>query len=199
MIKKHLKTCFIILVAVFSCSSVMADEYSKFQIFVRTGPIEGSYEGTFEDDFEVTLAFDIGAEYFIKPDGSVIVRFIQALDTNSVPFYVYTGSGMKYYYWGRNSFNVQSESGTQISARPKLRAYVGAELGVAQVIVKTFGDILQSVASMAEFGLNTGMIYQVNDKIGLEAHVGGTLGYGISSTDANGHTIRALAGVTYFF
>lgn len=175
-------------------------DQSRFQMFVRSGMIQGEYDGTFSGEFTVNLALDIGAEYYIGPDGAVLVRFIQALDSpNSVPFYTYAGSGMRHYYMGRGPFNVQSDETTFISSRPKVRAYVGAEIGVAQVIVKTFGQVLQSVANMAEFGLNTGAIYQVSDRLGIEAHVGGTLGYGISSTSASGHTLRGLVGVTYFF
>lgn len=178
----------------------MAHDESRFQIFVRSGYIQGEYDGTFSGEFIVNLAFDVGAEYYVGPEGSVLVRFIQALDSpNSVPFYTYAGSGIRHYYMGRGPYNVQTDETTFISSRPKLRAYVGGELGVAQVIVKSFGQVLQSVANMAEFGLNTGAIYQVSDKVGLEAHVGGTLGYGISSTSASGHTLRAMVGITYFF
>lgn len=198
---KKLLSLTTLITAFFSFTGLaQAHDQSRFQMFVRSGMIQGEYDGTFSGEFTVNLALDIGAEYYVGPEGAVLVRFIQALDSpNSVPFYTYAGSGMRHYYMGRGPYNVQSDETTFISSRPKIRAYVGGELGVAQVIVKTFGQVLQSVANMAEFGLNTGAIYQVNDNLGLEVHVGGTLGYGISSTSASGHTLRGLVGITYFF
>jgi hypothetical protein len=183
-------------------NSVLAhgDDQRQFQIFVRSGMIEGSYAGVFSGSFRVNLAFDIGTEYHVASDGSVLVRFIQALDSpDSVPFYTYAGTGMRYYFKGRGSYVVQSDETTFISSRPKWRTYMGGELGIAQVIVKSFGPVIQSVANMLETGGNVGAIYQISEKIGIEAQIGGTLGYGISSTSVSGSTFRIFLGGTYFF
>lgn len=181
-------------------NSVWANQESEFQLYVRTGVIEGSYDGTFEGNFTVNLALDIGGEYFVAPDGSVLARFILALDSpDSVPFYTYTGSGFRHYFEGRGPSSEQSDGTLSISLRPKLRTYIAGEIGIAQVIVKSFGPVVQSVASLVEFGVNTGAIYQISNKLGLEAQIGGTLGYGVSSTSVSGSTLRALAGITYFY
>ena len=191
---------FAFIVCILFSPSLWADkEKPGYQFMIRTGHIEGRYTGTFDGEFEVDLALDISAEYFTHPDGSLLLRYIQALDSDSVPQYVYTGAGIRLYYLGRGAYYVQEDADIQLTSRPKLRAYVAAEFGFAQVVVKSFGDVLQSVSSMSEFGLNTGAIYQINDRFGLEVQVGGTLGYGISSTNANGDTKRALAGITYYF
>lgn len=177
-----------------------AHEESKFQIVLRAGQVAGNYNGVFSGSFQVNLALDLGVEYFTTTDSAVIVRFIEALDSpDSVPFYTYMGSGQKFYLSGRGPYSVQSDATTFISARPKLRYYAAWELGVAQVIVKTFGPVIQSVANMAEVGANVGAIYQLTDNFGLDLQVGGTLGFGISSTSVNGSTTRFLAGVTHFF
>lgn len=180
--------------------TAFANEESKFEMVLRSGIIKGNYNGVFDGSFQVNLAFDLGVEYFTTPDSSVIVRFIEALDSpDSVPFYTYMGSGQKYYLSGRGPYNVQSDATTFISARPKLRYYASWEIGIAQVIVKTFGPVIQSVANMAEAGLNVGAIYQISDTFGIDLQAGGTLGFGISSTSVNGNTTRLLAGITHFF
>lgn len=189
-----------LLLISFICESAMANEKSDFQMYVRTGTIYGNYDGVFDGEFNVDLAFDIGGEYFVAPNGSVIFRFIHALDNpDSVPFYTYTGSGFRYYFDGRGPRSEQQDRTLFFSSNPKLRLYAATELGVAQVIVKTFGPVVQSVASMVEWGLNTGGIYQISKNVGVEVQVGGTLGFGISSTSVNGSTARALVGMTYFF
>lgn len=177
-----------------------AHEESKFQIVLRAGQVSGNYNGVFSGSFKVDLALDLGVEYFTSTDTAVIVRFVEALDSpDSVPFYTYMGSGQKFYLSGRGPYNVQSDKTTYISARPKLRYYAAWELGVAQVIVKTFGPVIQSVANMAELGANVGAIYQITDNFGIDAQIGGTLGFGISSTSVNGSTTRFLAGISHFF
>jgi hypothetical protein len=86
-----------------------------------------------------------------------------------------------------------------VESMPKYRIYIGGDAGIAQVLVKSFGPNVQSVANMLEIGVNFGAIYQVNRKLGIEAQAGATFGYGISSTPTNGSTARALIGASYFF
>lgn len=171
-----------------------------FQVFLRTGVIDGHYNGTFSGSFRVDMAFDLGTEYYVAPDSSVLVRFVEALGSpDSVPFYTYAGMGFRHYIGARGSFMERSDDSVLISSRPKLRTYVAGEFGLAQVIVKTFGPVVQSVANMVETGLNAGAIYQVSENVGFEVQVGGTLGYGISSTSVNGNTLRFLVGGTHYF
>lgn len=200
MLRKASVFTFLIFTLLGVSFPAFAHEESQFQIVLRSGQVNGNYNGVFSGSFQVNLALDLGVEYFTSTDTAVIVRFIEALDSpDSVPFYTYMGSGQKFYLSGRGPYNVQSDKTTYISARPKLRYYAAWELGVAQVIVKTFGPVIQSVANMAEAGANVGAIYQITDKFGLDVQVGGTLGFGISSTSVNGSTTRFLAGVTHYF
>ena len=70
---------------------------------------------------------------------------------------------------------------------------------MSQVIVRSFGPTVQAVANMIDFGPNVGAIYQLTQNFGLEAHAGVTFGYGMSSTNATGHTERLMLGLTYLF
>ncbi len=173
----------------------------KSQFHLRTGLLTGSYNGTFKGTWDVSNAFDLEYEQFIANDGSLLFRFVQGIDTpDSRPFYTYAGVGFRHYFRsGKGSYSEQQEGGIYISTRPKIRFYTGADMGISQVIVKSFGPNVQSVANMMDVNVNLGSIYQVNDSFGVEAHLGYSGGYGISSTPTNGNTQRYFLGGTYFF
>ncbi len=178
-----------------------AIDHRKSQAHVRTGILTGDYNGAFKGNWDVGNAFDLEYEFFVANDGAFLFRFIQALDMpDSTPFYTYAGFGFRHYFKsGKGTFNEQESNGIYISVKPKYRFYGGIDAGVAQVIVKSFGPNVQSVANMIDANLNLGAIYQINDKFGLEAQVGYSGGFGISSTPTNGSTERYFLGGTYFF
>jgi hypothetical protein len=171
----------------------------KSQVHVRTGILSGSYKGTFSGEFEVTSALDFDFEMFIANTTSVLFRFLQGLDSDSRPYYTYAGSGMRYFFDSKGTSADQSEGGLSIVSRPRIRTYLGGDLGVAQVIVRSFGPNVQSVANMLDVGANLGAIWQINDNLGLEVHVGKSVGYGMSSTPQNGDSTRYFIGGSYFF
>jgi hypothetical protein len=180
--------------------SAKALDVRDSQFHFRTGMLNGKYSGTFEGDFSVTAALDMEFEFFVLSNGAVPFRFIQAMDSpDSRPFYTYAGSGYRYYWRSRGMYSFQKMEGVMIEALPRYRMYLGAEAGVAQVLVKSFGPNVQSVANMFEVGVNVGAIYQITRKLGVEGQAGTTFGYGVSSTPTNGSTVRALIGASYFF
>jgi hypothetical protein len=173
----------------------------KSQLHVRTGLMKGHYNGTFEGNWDVSNAFDLEYELFIANDGAVVFRITQGIDTpDARPFYTYAGAGFRHYWKsGKGSYSEQEDKGMYISTKPRIRFYTGADLGIAQVIVRSFGPNVQSVANMVDANVNVGAIYQLNEKFGIEAHLGYSSGYGISSTPTNGNTQRYFLGGTYFF
>ena len=172
----------------------------KSQLHFRMGYVAGQYSGVFDGDFKVYGAFDLDYELFLSSDASVSFRFIQALDNpDSVPFYTYAGVGYKYYWRSKGPLTIQKGDGIFIESIPKLRFYTGVDLGVAQVLTKSFGPNVQSVSNMTDVGINVGANYQISRNFGLEAHTGITYGYGFSSTPVNGRTQRFLLGGSYYF
>ena len=170
------------------------------QLHVRTGILNGKFNGLFSGSFMLNGAVDVDYEMFLSNDTSFLFRFIQGFDSpDSRPFYTYAGTGARSYFWGKGTMVDQSDTTLQITSHPTLRAYVGGDVGISQVVVKSFGPTVQAVANMVDIGVNVGAIYQMTRHFGLEVHGGLSFGYGMSSTHANGHTERLLLGVTYFF
>lgn len=190
----------LVILSLFICSSSWALNIKNSQFHFRTGMLNGKYSGIFEGDFQVSSALDLEFEFFVANDGSVIFRLTQAMDNpDSRPFYTYAGSGFRKYWRSKGMSSTQAAEGVIIESIPKWRFYVGGDMGIAQVLVRSFGPNVQSVANMLDVGLNVGTIFQVSKKFGLEAHAGATYGYGISSTPTNGSTIRMLFGASYYF
>ena len=190
----------LILFSLVMANVALALDIRKSQFHLRTGLVNGKYSGTFDGDFSVTSALDLEFEFFLGHDGALIFRFTQAMDSpDSRPFYTFAGSGYRYYWRSRGMYSMQQTEGLMIESLPKFRMYVGGDAGIAQVLVRSFGPNVQSVANMFELGVNVGAIYQVSRRFGVEGQAGATLGYGISSTPTNGSTNRVLLGASYYF
>jgi hypothetical protein len=189
----------LILLAVFLAMTDLAHA-RKSQLHVRTGILNGKFNGLFTGKFELNGAVDVDYEMFLSNDTSFLFRFIQGFDSpDSRPFYTYAGTGARRYIWGKGTSMDQSDATLQITSHPTMRVYIGGDLGISQVIVKSFGPTVQAVANMVDLGFNVGGIYQLTESFGVELHGGLAFGYGMSSTHANGHTERLMIGATYFF
>jgi hypothetical protein len=171
---------------------------SKFHF--RSGPVFGHYTGQFKGDFTAPVGFDMEYEVLYRPARSYFLRFTTAMDNpESRPFYTYAGGGHRWYMNSKGR-SVQYDDGSlEISSLPRWRYYVGADLGTAQIIVKTFGEVFQVVANLVEIGTHAGIGYAFSQNFGAEIQAGATFGYGYSSVPANGRTVRGFFGLNYSF
>lgn len=170
------------------------------QLHFRTGLVYGDYGGQFSGTFSVPTALDIDYEVFTHNNRSYHFRFTQAVQLpDSVPFYTYGGGGYRFYLDSKGLVENQNEPGILISSSPRWRYYVGVDAGIAQVVVQTFGSIVQAVSNMLDVGVNGGLMYQVGENLSLELQVGGSFGYSFSSVPEQGATGRLFFGGAYFF
>lgn len=170
------------------------------QVHFRVGYLAGKFGGLFTGEFQIDAAMDIDFENFLNHNTSYHFRFIQGLDSQSSrPFYTYAGLGLRRYVLGRGRALEQATDYVALSVQPTLRAYVSADMGVSQVLVKSFGPTVQAVANMLDLSASVGAVYQLTRHFGVEAQAGMSYGYGISSINASGQTQRLLIGLTYFF
>jgi hypothetical protein len=194
------RTAFYITALVLCFQTETAFAGSTKQIHMRSGFLNGKYDGLFSGKFYLTGALDIDFEFFLENEASLYFRFIQGYDTpDSRPFYTYAGVGARHYFWGRGMASDQEGQGISVTSLPTFRTYVGADLGISQVIVKSFGPTVQAVANMFDVGANVGAVYQLSRHFGVEAHAGMAFGYGMSSTYATGYTERLFFGANYTF
>ncbi|MCB0364616.1 MAG: hypothetical protein H6624_08700 [Bdellovibrionaceae bacterium] len=170
------------------------------QLHFRTGLIYGDFSGQFSGSFSVPTALDIDYEVFTHNNRSYHFRFTQAVELpDSTPFYTYGGAGYRYYMDSKGILADQSEPGILISSVPRWRYYAGFDAGIAQVVVQSFGSIVQAVSSMMDLGLNFGLMYQVGTNLSLEVQAGTSFGYSFSSVPEQGFTGRFFVGGAYFF
>ena len=74
-----------------------------------------------------------------------------------------------------------------------------ADVGVSQVIIESFGDVLQIIGSMFELGVGVGANHHITRDFSVQARVGISTGYGFTSVGLIGVTGRALVGAAYYF
>jgi hypothetical protein len=170
------------------------------QLHVRTGFLDGKYFGPTSGDFVVTSTLDIDHETFIANRRSRVFRTILGIDMISAkPFYTYAGTGMRFYLNSKGMFFDRNDESYRILSYPRFRYYLGWDAGIAQVIVRSLGKVLQVVSSMIDVGGCAGAIWQIDRDFGIETHFGITSGYGFSSVAVIGYSTRLLVGMTYYF
>ncbi|MEQ1875609.1 MAG: hypothetical protein ABL958_03120 [Bdellovibrionia bacterium] len=193
-----LKRALAVLLLVLSASMAFADDNT--QLHVRTGLLDGKYFGATSGDFQVTSTLDIDHETFIANRRSRVFRAILGIDLISAkPFYTYAGTGMRFYVNSKGMRFDRSDDQYALMSYPRYRYYFGWDAGIAQVIVRSLGKVLQVVSSMIDIGVCGGAVWQVDRDFGIDLHVGVTSGYGFSSVAVVGYTTRALLGMTYYF
>jgi hypothetical protein len=173
---------------------------SDNQLHLNYGLLYGSYSGPVTGKFVVPTSLDVSYEWFSSNQGSFFIRATFAEDLVAVtPYYIYAGVGMNHYFLSKGMTTDLTDKDTTIIAVPKWRYYFGWDAGMAQVTVKTLGPILSVVSTTLDMGAHVGTIYQIDRKIGIEALLGTSVGYGFSAVAVTGFTGRFFIGATYFF
>lgn len=185
------------LTALLMCSQAYA---GNSQIHLRLGHVQGHYTGPQSGGFSIPTSTDLEYEIFLANQRSLIFRTILSMELEtSKPFYSYSGTGMRYYFFSKGmQFDLEDEM-VSMSATPRWRYYFGWDLGISQVIVKSLGRVLQITSTMVDIGGCIGTTYQIDRSFALEAHLGVTSGQGFSSVSVVGYSARALAGIVYQF
>ena len=166
----------------------------------RYGAIYGDYRGPTSGNFFVPTMLDLETEWFITSKRSLVLRFMMAVDVESAKnYYTYAGSGMRFSLDTHGTLVEESEKNFSISSIPRWRTYWGWDLGFSQVLVKSLGSVLQVVSTLADFGACVGTVYQIDRRVGLEAQLSGSFGYGFSSVSVLGQSLRLVVGATYYF
>jgi hypothetical protein len=178
-----------------------AESASKLsQFHFRVGEVKGSFSGSVTGDFGVANSIDMDYEIFSASKRSTILRTIICQDLSAARLvYAYAGVGKRYYFKSSGAEWDNSEGGSRVYSVPKRRYYYGIDLGISQVVVKTFGPVLQASSAMFDLGGNLGIIQQLSKSVGLEAQAGVAYGIGFSSVSVSAITERLLVGVSYFF
>jgi hypothetical protein len=183
-------------------NSACADSTTTSQFHFRMGYLNTGFSGVLTGSFSSINAFDLEYEILTSSRGSFTLRATLVYDISSARMlYSYTGIGKRYYLFSNGMAYDFSDSSTadQIVSIPKWRAYAGGDFGISQVVVKSFGTVLQTQSALVEFGPNVGGIFQISKSLGLELQLGLSLGLGFSSVSVSAVTMRGLLGGTYYF
>ncbi len=167
------------------------------------GLVTGKFSGpglNANGGFNVPSSIDLEYEFIRQRHFSYFIRttFSYQLKDGVLP-YVYTGGGARYYLWSNSRGYDESEGGFKISKKPNIKIYLGPEVGLSQNIIKQYTQVVQTGTTLIEIGGNAGIVYQLNSNIGLEAKVGYSIGFGISTTIVGANIFRGLIGIDTYF
>ncbi|MEO5969696.1 MAG: hypothetical protein ABIQ95_07185 [Bdellovibrionia bacterium] len=185
-----------------SLRPVYADGATVSQFHFRMGYLNTGFSGVLTGSFSNINAFDLEYEILTSSHASFTLRTTLVYDiSNARVLYSYTGIGRRFYLFSNGMAYDFSDSSTgdQVVSNPQWRTYVGGDFGLSQVVVKSFGTVLQTQSALVEFGPNVGGIFQLSKSFGLELQLGLSLGLGFSSVSVSAVTVRSLIGGTYYF
>jgi len=172
------------------------------QLHTRMGYFHAGYslQGVTQTSVSLMSAFDLEYEMFSEMRGSYTFRTIIGYNFGkSMMDYNYIGLGRRYYLWSDGQPLAVSEGATQISTMPKLRYYVGGDLGISRIVLEPRGTTAEVASSLIDFGGHFGSIYQISPNLGLEAHAGLSYGWGFSRVAAGTVIMKFFLGTSFFF
>lgn len=166
---------------------------------VRTGYLWGDYSGVISGTVKEATSVDLEFEQVYSNKNSYFFRTTAVFDTEQSIFrHFYLGGGMKYYL-GSKAMLIEAESKETIfKVSPRWRFYVGFDLGISHIVLKTFGELLQISTSAYEYGPMLGTIYNVTARLGLELNATVQVSTGFTTVSTGGVTYKGMAGLSYF-
>lgn len=173
---------------------------TQSQLHVYTGIVSASFTGPQSGTFSVPMALGYEYEMIKSSKSSYVIENIVAIDAAVAKTkYNAVHLGARYYLYSTNYSNQKSEAASVFKITPKYRFFAGWNFGLAQVVVLSFSDALDTVGTVIEYGGHAGMLYQLNDRWALEAKMNLYMGYGISSVSVSSMSYQLLLGGSYYY
>ncbi len=183
----------------FETGSIGSSESVIEQVHLRFGLLNESYTGPYTGAVSLSNAVDMEYERFLSQVSSFIIRGFFGYNLNiSKLSYASVEVGTRAYIFSSGLSYSNTKSPVFVSMTPQWRYYAGINIGVSQVIVNSYGSVLDVHSALFEVCPNFGVIYQLTSTLGLELSGGYTVGFGFStiSVSATGH--RAVMGLVYY-
>jgi hypothetical protein len=172
---------------------------AKNQIHLRGGSAFANYDGVTSGELRNTNTADVEFEVLLNNKKSYFFRTTQAFDLDkSIVTYSYLGGGMKYYLFTRGMYFETRDGPEVVITSPRWRIYMGWEIGVAHVVLQTIGEILQINTSTYDYGITTGTIYNLTDRLGLEINFTAQISTGFTTISTGAAVMKFMGGFSYF-
>ncbi len=177
--------------------------YSKSyhsQLHMGLSLVNAAYTGPESGSVSIPMAMHFEYELIRSATSSYTFDNTIAIDSqDSKTKYYGTHIGGRYYFSSSNLNYSDVGEGTSISIIPKWRFYYGWNLGVAQVVVRSLGTVLDAISTILEYGGHVGSIYQVGKSWGVESKFSYMMGNGFSSVSVDSTVIQLSFGGAYYF
>jgi hypothetical protein len=113
--------------------------------------------------------------------------------------YSFAGVGIRQFIRSKGVPVEGDSDGIVIRVHSEWRQSIGLDVGIAQMIVQSFGKAVNVTSSLVEVDLRYGATYQIDDRFGVGAVAQLGLGYGFSSVSVNTVNTQAMGSLSYFF
>ena len=156
------------------------------ELQVRYGAVTTNFNGMSGAALSpfTSKAIDLDYNLYLNAKNAVYFRMNLGEDVSGTRVgYTYAGAGRRYFF----------DTGA------KWRVFTGAELGIAQTEMKTFGSELLASTNAIELGAHFGVGYRISQKISAQVLLGYAYGLGYSEFSTYEAHNKATAGLSYLF
>lgn len=200
MQKLH-KTSFIVICTLISfISSVQAANLNSTG--VKTGLVAANYTGSTVATGNFISVFSLEAEAILtqtERQNFVLTSTIALDGKDTRTRYFYVGVGQRFFLNGVSENQYGDYEKSLIDYQPKTLWYAGWDVGVSQMLLIPFGDVLGSYATMGEVGASFGIRKNITRQFSIDGRMGASIGSGVSNNSVLSQVFRGMVGIVYFF
>jgi hypothetical protein len=167
---------------------------------LRMGPLYESLSGPIRTNKLITTTIEAEYSLFLTNTNAIFFRYTLANELpSSKPYHFGIGVGPRFFFNSKGHRNDVEENGIRLSIVPDWRYFFGVDAGISQVIVKSFGSVLQANSTNATATAHLGASKQISERFNINGIVGIGMGYGFSSLSIIEISPRAFIGLGYGF
>ncbi len=163
---------------------------------LSTGFLNVNYSGDADGTLNFGSIFDVGGEVVTDPYSSLTFHGTIAIDPGTaVTNYMYAGLGKRFYFNSVTEERIFSNGADKIQITPLRQYHFTAEVGMAELNVRTVGLSLFTMATIFEFGFSVGTNWILSNNVSISGSLGMAQGFGFSSIILNDTAIKAFIGL----
>ncbi len=190
----------LLLLVCFSANPLLAAQVNSSG--VKTGLVAANYTGSSVATGSFVSLISLEGEVILtqtERQNFVLTSTIALDGKDTRTRYFYVGLGQRYFLNGVSQNQSGDYAKSLIDYQPRTLWYAGWDVGLSQILLIPFGDVLASYATMGEVGASFGVRKNITRQFSIDGRLGASVGSGVSNNSVLSQVFRGMIGVVYFF
>jgi hypothetical protein len=174
--------------------NILADS-NPMDIWLRTGPISGTYHGSDVTNGKFTSDVNLEAELWLyrSPQTAWIIHTTLANESDlGRTRYLAAGVGQRYFLFTDGFMTDQQTAAGLVQIHPRWSTYVGWDLNLGEFLIYSVGNQLASYATTLDASGCVGVRYMISPRLSVDALGGYSYGASVASSTSVSMTMMRL-------